>query len=258
MGLKNNKEHLPGLVAHRGYSACYPENTLLAITEAFRCGACYVECDIQMTRDGIPVLFHDRELTRMTGAAGAVYDMAYSDLRQLSAGFAQRFGDSFSGEKIPSLESLVSVLQQWPTRRIFIELKRVSIEKSGSEVVLKKVLPLLEKVRDQVIIISFNDEVINQLASNTDWVTGWIIEDWSEEMLDKARNMRIDFLFVDVECLPKDLSQFDRESWFWVVYEVDNPETAQRLVDMKADFIETNDIKQLLKISPFLDSDCKK
>ena len=49
----------PQLVAHRGYSSQYPENTLLAIEQAFIAGACFVECDVQLTQDGVPVLLHD-------------------------------------------------------------------------------------------------------------------------------------------------------------------------------------------------------
>lgn len=255
-GPKKNAIQLPGLIAHRGYSSAFPENTLRAIEKALQCGACHIECDIQLTRDRVPVLFHDRQLTRITGMAGAIHEMDFTQLQQLSAGFAQRFGDSFTEERIPPLESLVSMLLQWPDRRTFIELKRITITEFGMETVLEKVLPLLEKVRDQVTIISFNREVIEYLANQTDWTTGWVIEEWSEEILEHARNMAIDFLFVDVECLPQNLNQLSNEEWFWVVYEVDNSELAQRLVNMKADFIETNDIKQLLHCAPFMDSGC--
>ena len=64
-----SQHDIPQLVAHRGYSLRYPENTLLAIEQAFIAGACYVECDVQLTQDGVPVLLHDNNLQRTTGQA---------------------------------------------------------------------------------------------------------------------------------------------------------------------------------------------
>ena len=54
---------IPELVAHRGYALHYPENTLIGIEAAIRAGARYVEVDVQLSADKVPVLFHDRTLT---------------------------------------------------------------------------------------------------------------------------------------------------------------------------------------------------
>ena len=56
-----NADHL---VAHRGYPSCLPENTLPSIVAALQVGARYLEVDVQVSRDGEVVLFHDRELQR--------------------------------------------------------------------------------------------------------------------------------------------------------------------------------------------------
>src|SRR5207244_2240185 len=56
---------LPDLVAHRGYALRYPENTLVALDAAIRAGAKYVELDVQLSKDGFPVLMHDKTLARM-------------------------------------------------------------------------------------------------------------------------------------------------------------------------------------------------
>ena len=57
----------PVLVAHRGYSGRYPENTLLAYQAAYQHGARYMELDLQMTSDRVPVLHHDTSMKRMAG-----------------------------------------------------------------------------------------------------------------------------------------------------------------------------------------------
>ena len=56
------------LVAHRGYPRRYPENTLLSLLAALEAGAEFVEFDVQMTADGVPVLLHDADLRRTGGA----------------------------------------------------------------------------------------------------------------------------------------------------------------------------------------------
>ncbi|MGF1546037.1 MAG: glycerophosphodiester phosphodiesterase family protein, partial [Thiotrichales bacterium] len=60
------------LVAHRGYALRYPENTLPAIEAALAAGARYVEIDVQLSADQVPVLFHDRSLMRMCEVTGAL------------------------------------------------------------------------------------------------------------------------------------------------------------------------------------------
>ena len=56
------------IVAHRGYSARFPENSLLAFERAIACGADLVETDVRMTRDGVLVCWHDPDLRRVAGA----------------------------------------------------------------------------------------------------------------------------------------------------------------------------------------------
>ena len=60
----------PELIAHRGWAYRYPENTLPAIAGALGAGARYVEFDVQITADGVPVLFHDSTLDRTAGRPG--------------------------------------------------------------------------------------------------------------------------------------------------------------------------------------------
>ena len=60
----------PPLVAHRGWTRRAPENTLAALDAALGVGAGWVEVDVQLARDGVPFLFHDRTLERVTGAEG--------------------------------------------------------------------------------------------------------------------------------------------------------------------------------------------
>ena len=70
------------LIAHRGYAAAFPENTLVSMAAALDCGAHFIETDIQMTADGVLVLFHDRDLKRLCGRNGAIHDYKFSQLQR--------------------------------------------------------------------------------------------------------------------------------------------------------------------------------
>jgi len=85
------------VIAHRGWSGKYPENTLLAFREAIRLGVPAVEMDVQITLEGKLVVIHDALVDRTTNGHGAVKDLTFAQIRQLDAG---------QGERIPTLEEV--------------------------------------------------------------------------------------------------------------------------------------------------------
>jgi len=82
---------IPQLVAHRGYPRHYPENTLIGLEAAIAAGARFVEVDVQLSRDRVPVLFHDRDLKRLCGVRGKVHDLRYEELWGLRVAERERF-----------------------------------------------------------------------------------------------------------------------------------------------------------------------
>ncbi|HFD33365.1 MAG TPA: glycerophosphodiester phosphodiesterase, partial [Gammaproteobacteria bacterium] len=81
----------PIFIAHRGYAAAYPENTLIALDAAFQAGTEYVEVDIQLSADHIPVLFHDRDLQRLCQQSGAIQDYTFSQLEKFNVTDSEKF-----------------------------------------------------------------------------------------------------------------------------------------------------------------------
>ncbi|MGH7984898.1 MAG: glycerophosphodiester phosphodiesterase [Candidatus Binataceae bacterium] len=77
----------PRIIAHRGASAHFPENTLPAFRAAREMGARYIELDIHLTRDGEVVVSHDGDLRRTCSQAGLIAQLSYSELRHADAGF---------------------------------------------------------------------------------------------------------------------------------------------------------------------------
>lgn len=99
---------IPKVIGHRGAKAYAPENTLASIHAAADLGVEWVEIDVKLTKDDIAVVFHDEELDRCTGARGLVRDFDLKSLRELDAG--SWYGDSFVGEKIPTLEEALNAI----------------------------------------------------------------------------------------------------------------------------------------------------
>ena len=101
----------PVAIAHRGGGEDHPENSLAAIAQAVDLGYRYVEIDIRATRDGVPVLFHDETLERMTGSGGGIEDLAWAEVQPLRLQ---------GKEAIPRLEE---VFATWPDLRIALDIK---------------------------------------------------------------------------------------------------------------------------------------
>lgn len=99
---------LPKVIGHRGAKAYAPENTLESIETAASLGVEWVELDVKLTRDNVPIIFHDDELDRTTNGTGLVAQTTYEDLRDLDAG--SWFGDSFVAARIPTLEQAIDII----------------------------------------------------------------------------------------------------------------------------------------------------
>ncbi|WP_235042152.1 glycerophosphodiester phosphodiesterase family protein [Vreelandella profundi] len=101
---------LPTLIAHRGYSAAAPENTLAAVRAAHQAGVDWVELDVQLLGDGTPVIWHDADVARCSNSRGTLSSMDWANAQNLDAG--SWFGDAFSGEKMASLETMLALLNE--------------------------------------------------------------------------------------------------------------------------------------------------
>ncbi len=98
---------LPRVMGHRGAAAVAPENTLVSLRTAAAMGMTWVEFDVMLSGDGVPVLFHDDNLKRITGRKAAMARTPFAELAQLEAG--AWFAPGFIGEPIPSLEQALAL-----------------------------------------------------------------------------------------------------------------------------------------------------
>ncbi len=118
----------PLIIAHRGASAEAPENTLAAFQRAIDAGADGVEFDVQLAKDGVPVVIHDAALRRTAGRTDNVADLTSTELGTTDAGswFNRRYPrgarTEFEHETVPTLEEVLA-LHENQTGPIYIELK---------------------------------------------------------------------------------------------------------------------------------------
>ncbi len=227
------------LIAHRGYAARFPENTLIAIKAAIEAGARFVEVDVQLAADGTPMLFHDRTLDRMCGVSGAMADYSPQQLARCEASEPGRFGDTFTGTPIATLSELATLIRRFPNIQFFIEMKRISIQCHGPGPMLEQTAQVLEGLQRQCTLISFDAEIL-ATARRLGWHTGLVVDHWQGR-----ESFSADLLFCDAEGLPPCGSLYLPGNPL-AVYEVADPEQARQLSARGADFVETFAIGEML------------
>lgn len=151
--------------AHRGASSYAPENTMSSFRLGLEMGANGIETDVQRTKDGVLVLFHDDTLTRVTGQPGSVKDYTYAQLQEFSVTV---HGQS---DRIPTLEEFLQAFGGLDLT-FAIELKQPLIEADT--------VAMLEKygMRSKTILTSFRLDCLMRARNCTrDYRLGYLAMD---------------------------------------------------------------------------------
>jgi glycerophosphoryl diester phosphodiesterase len=97
-----------GLCAHRGVMDTHPENTIPSLQEAIRLGAQMIEFDVQLTKDSVLVLMHDKSVDRTTNGTGKVANLTLAEIKQLDAGIKK--GARFRGTQVPTFLEVLAMM----------------------------------------------------------------------------------------------------------------------------------------------------
>lgn len=109
-------------VAHRGYSAVAPENTLPALAAGVLAGATFIEFDVRTSADGVPVVIHDRTVDRTTDGTGEVGELTRAEIVGLDAG--SWFSPAYAGIGVPLLTEVLDLLEPAAGRvELLLEIK---------------------------------------------------------------------------------------------------------------------------------------
>jgi glycerophosphoryl diester phosphodiesterase len=159
-----NKFKPPWFIAHRGYRAKYPENTLVAFKAALDTGVQMIELDVALSRDRKLVVIHDATLERTTNGHGPVNGHTLKQLKQLDAG--SWFHPMFAGEHLPELIEVLDLVDGRVS--INIEIKPHAYEPSHPlDAVERQILELVghRKIGDRVLISSFDFNLLKHIST---------------------------------------------------------------------------------------------
>jgi glycerophosphoryl diester phosphodiesterase len=217
------------LVAHRGYSARYPENSLSGLRAALELGCSGIEFDVQMSADGHFFVHHDANLKRTTGVNALLMEQDSGQLRRtrLSA-----------TESIPGLEAVLQLLAGFPSATAFVEIKRESLQHFGMAAVMDRLLPLLAPYRPQCVLISFELKALEHARRHSPIRIGWVLPRYHAGALHAAQALQPEFLIVNHRKLPIDTPPWPGP-WQWMAYELNDPQQALALLRQGVAYIET-------------------
>ena len=172
-------------VAHRGlHGGEIKQNTMLAFENAVTCGY-NIELDVQLTKDKVPVVFHDLCLANLTDSQKDVRDLTWEELQKV------RYKDSQAN--IPSFQEVLDLCEG--KTGLMIEFKKLSLDEQNYELE-DVVLPMLKNYKGEFIVKSFNPFSVDYFRKNAPEFTRGLLSDalTIEDYPEDARPMVLDLL----------------------------------------------------------------
>lgn len=227
---------LPSVMGHRGAAAYAPENTLPSFEEAKRLGVNWVEFDVKLSAEGIPIIFHDQTLDRTTNGHGAVSKSSLADLRQLDAG--HWMGERFMGTSIPTLEETLHLLL---ARGLSpnIELKPCPGRESETAVATLDLLAKLWPAANPVLLSSFSEPALAAALQHSPHIPrGLLIWQRPDDWLRRLIQLRCLTLHVAHQSLtPEWVERIKGEGYGLAVYTVNEARRAAALYHWGVDCV---------------------
>ncbi|MBO8162935.1 MAG: glycerophosphodiester phosphodiesterase [Brevibacillus sp.] len=217
-------------MAHRGWSGAAPENTLAAIGLALdHPDVDAIEIDVQLSRDGVPVVIHDSTLDRTTNGSGLVMTHTYDELRRLDAG--SWFAPKYAAERIPSLEEILVICRG--KKRLNIELKQAANRYVGLE---EAVVSQIRRrcMQEQVIVTSFDQESVRRVKSLAPEITvGPIVYGLPVFLHEQLSALQAGVLSLSYPYLSKALAEEVLESGVELIaWTIDDPEHMKQIASL--------------------------
>lgn len=243
------------VIAHRGFSAKAPENTLIAFKKAIRSGADYFELDVHKTVDDSVVVIHDGSVNRVcsNGMIGNISEMSFEKTRAVHMGYPKKFGNKFRRVGIPTLKEALSCAKG--KIKVCIEIKVDNVE----EDVLKTVNDL--DMNDEVIIFAFSFDVLKNIrALDSEIPILYLRSVVNEETIKMVKDISGNAIGAGLKTpLTPELLDLahknDLELWQWTV---NKEEDMQRLLEIRADGIISNHPDKVLKLRKKYSNNFKK
>jgi glycerophosphoryl diester phosphodiesterase len=204
-------------VAHRGYSAIAPENTLPALAAGVLAGATFIEFDVRTTADGVPVVIHDRSVDRTTDGSGLVRELTLDEIAELDAG--SWFSPAYVGLRIPLLSEVIDLLRPHAVLAPEAREAGVSTAEAPRVELLLEIKPpaTLEQVKvilgqvgdagllDRTVVQSFDPDVVRLAGeASPDVRLGLLRHGFDDDQVGVAQEMRLTYVNPDLRTVLAD------------------------------------------------------
>ncbi len=193
-----NRASLHPCVAHRGFSGQAPENTMaafrLALSQPY---VNWMELDVHLSRDEVPVVIHDGTLKRTTNGQGWVRELTAKELGLLDAG--SWFHSSFSAEGVPTLDEVIALTTG--RCRLNVELKGDYVDR---ELLARRTVEVIRarQVEQDTVITSFQPDILEAVRRYSSSArTGLIIDDRPADLIKKMKSMGASYLSIGFRSL---------------------------------------------------------
>jgi len=226
------------IYAHRGASRIAPENTMQAFKLAQKIGADGIETDVQLTKDGVPVLIHDESLKRTTNGSGFVYQYTYEQLKNLDAG--SWFSSKFQDETIPTLETFLRWIQN-TSLSLNLELKNNVVEYPEIESIVQDQLSQFN-METRTVISSFNAESVRRYHDLfPEAQTALLLSKRVKDPLARVRETGANSLHAKYSTVTKRFVKTCHDNGIPIrIYTVNRPSRITRCYKLKCDAIFTD------------------
>lgn len=236
----------PPVIAHRGVRSVAPENTLPAFALAADQGIRWIETDVKLSHDGVPILFHDDTVERVTNGKGAVADLLWDDLRQLLV----QGGISPSTASIPTMqESLRLIFDRG--LRVNLELKpctgRTQVTTMVAMIAAAQMWP---EECPPPLISSFDVEALT-IASrlHPDWPRGLLLDEWRDDWRELALLVRASSLNINADNLTADrIAEVRASGLHLLAYTVNDPLQAKSLLQQGVSAVFSDNPADILRV----------
>ncbi len=239
------------VIAHRGVSGSYPENTLSAFQAAIDIRAEMVELDISTSKDGIPVTVHDRTVDRTTDFEGDVQSFSLEELKRMEVG--AWFSEEFRGEEFPTLKNSLELMKDKIAVNIEIKTEAVSDETEGG--VVDKALQVVKDLdmTSSVIFSSFDYRVMEQLNVLDPKMAKALLYEASQsaELLpsELVQKYKVDIFNCSYKQLSEEwINDLQKHKIPYFVYTVNEPELMRELIEKGVSGIFTDFPQELIRI----------
>jgi len=215
-------------VAHRGNCEHHIENTLESVESAINNGIKHIEIDVQLTQEGLPVVFHDNNLKVLLGIDKNMAETSYTRLSKTPLQ-PRKVNPIKTDYFAPLLSQIVLLIKQHKNITLYVEVKNINFQYFSYQHVYKTLIKTLKPIINQVVIIGFSYRFLRLVKKNSSTPIAYVLPSWQQYSSKMLKNLQPEIIFTDITIIPTN-ETFHTKKEKWVAYEVSSIKKAKQLI----------------------------